>query len=65
VVAVLFAAGDQVPVIAGELVEEVGKVNVAPEQIGPGLVNVGVTFGFTVTVIDAVLAHCPAVGVNV
>jgi hypothetical protein len=65
VVAVLLAAGDQVPVIAGELVEVVGSVNVAPEQIGPGLVNVGVTFGFTVTAMVVVFAHCPAVGVNV
>ena len=27
--------------------------------------NVGVTFGFTVTESDAVTAHCPASGVNV
>jgi hypothetical protein len=27
--------------------------------------NVGVMFGFTVTVNVAVVAHCPAVGVNV
>ena len=27
--------------------------------------NIGVTFGFTVMVIEAVVAHCPAVGVNV
>jgi Flp pilus assembly pilin Flp len=39
--------------------------NVAPEQIGATTVNVGVTFGLTVIVKVVVLAHCPAVGVNV
>ena len=64
VVAVLFKAGDHVPVIP--LFDVVGKAdNVAPEQIGLTAVNVGVTFGFTVIVIVAVVAHCPAVGVNV
>ena len=40
---------------------------VPPEQIArvvPKL-NVGVTFGLTVTVNDALVAHCPASGVNV
>ena len=48
------------------LLEEVGNgVKVAPEQIGATAVNVGVTFGLTVIVNVAVVAHCPAVGVNV
>ena len=40
---------------------------VAPAQrdkLVPKL-NVGITFGFTVTVNDAGVAHCPAVGVKV
>ena len=57
-------AGDQVPVI--ELFEVVGNAaNVAPEQIAATCVNVGVTFGFTVIVIVAVVAQSPVVGVNV
>ena len=56
VVAVLSKAGDQVPVIP--LFDVVGNAaNVAPEQIAATCVNVGVTFGFTVIVIDAVVAH--------
>jgi len=48
------------------LVDVVGSAdNVAPEQIGDTCVNVGVTLGFTTMVIVAVVAHCPAVGVNV
>jgi len=63
-VAVLFNAGDQVPV--NPLVEVVGNaVSVAPEQIGATAVNVGVILGLTVIVNVAVVAHCPAVGVNV
>ena len=62
--AVLFKAGAHEPVMP--LVEVVGNAdNVAPEQIGATAVNVGVTFGFTVIVNVAVVAHCPAVGVNV
>jgi hypothetical protein len=64
VVAVLFIAGDHVPVIA--LVEVVGNAaKVAPEQIDATAVNVGVTFAFTVMVIVAVFAQSPAVGVKV
>jgi hypothetical protein len=64
VVAVLFNAGDQVPVMP--LLEVVGNADkVAPEQIGATAVNVGVTFGLTVIVKVAVVAHCPAVGVKV
>ena len=48
------------------LLEVVGKADkVAPEQIGATAVNVGVTFGLTVIVNVVVVAHCPAVGVNV
>jgi hypothetical protein len=55
-VAILFIAGDQVPVI--ELFEVVGNAaNVTPEQIGATGVKVGVTFGFTVIVIVVVVAH--------
>jgi len=64
VVAVLFSAGVQVPVMP--LLEVVGNaVSVAPEQIGATAVNVGVMFGLTVIVKVVVVAHCPAVGVNV
>jgi hypothetical protein len=64
VVAKLFNAGDQIPVMP--FVEVVGKaIIVAPEQIGATPVNAGVTIGFTVMVIVAVLAHNPAVGVKV
>ena len=63
-VAVLFNAGDQVPVIP--LLDVVGSgTNVPPEQIGATCVKVGVTLEFTVIVIVAVVAHCPAAGVNV
>jgi hypothetical protein len=66
VVAVLFNAGDQVPVIAVAFVEDAGnEANVAPEQIAATCVNVGVLFGFTTIVIVAVVAQVPAVGVNV
>ena len=34
------------------------------DKLEPKL-NVGVTMGFTVTPNDAVVAHCPAAGVNV
>ena len=60
----MFKAGAQVPVMP--LLEVVGRaVNVAPEQIGATAVKVGVIFGLTVIVNVAVVAHCPAVGVNV
>ena len=50
------------------LSEIVGKDGtLAPAQIASVLpkLKIGVTFGLTVTVSDAVVAHCPAVGVNV
>ena len=60
----LTVAGLQVPVIP--LFEVVGKTgDVAPEQIGAIASNVGVTVGLTVIAIVAVVAHCPAFGVNV
>jgi hypothetical protein len=61
---VLLIAGDHVPVIP--LFDVVGKaLIVAPEQNGPTEANVGVMFGVIVIVNVAVVAHCPAVGVNV
>src|ERR1044072_2819517 len=64
VVVVLSKAGAHVPVIP--LLEVVDKgVKVEPEQIGRTAVNVGATFALTVIVKDVVVAHCPAVGVNV
>ena len=63
VVVVLFTAGDHVPEIPFN--EEVGSVNGSPLQIGAICVNVGVTGWFTVTLIVAVVAHCPAVGEKV
>ena len=60
----LTVAGDQVPVIP--LVDVVGKIGATlPLQIGVIALNVGVTFGLTVTVTVVVVAHCPAVGVKV
>ena len=61
----MFNAGDQLPVIGVALVDDVGSGdNVAPEQIGATALNVGVMLGLTVMVIVAVVAHCPAAGVN-
>lgn len=57
-------AGDQVPLMP--LLEVVSKGGIeAPLQNGPGMANVGVTFGFMVIVRLVVVAHWPAVGVNV
>jgi len=48
------------------LVEVVGNGdNVAPEQMAATGLKVGVMFGVTVIVNVVVVAHCPAVGVNV
>jgi hypothetical protein len=56
VVAVLFKAGDQVPVMP--LLDVVGRaVSVVPEHIGATAVNTGVTFGLTVIVNVVVVAH--------
>ena len=64
-VAVLFNAGDQVPLIP--LFEVVGNAaNVAPEHIGAIVEKIGVVFElFTVLVKVVVVAHCPALGVKV
>ena len=48
--------------------EVVGRTGtVPPAQMEPEVpkLNVGVTIGFTVTVYVAVVAHCPAEGVNI
>jgi hypothetical protein len=64
-VAVLFNAGDQLPVIL-LLLDVVGKgVNGVPAHIGPTALNVGLIFGLTVTVYVVVVAHWPLSGVNV
>ena len=56
VVAVLFRAGDQVPVIP--LLDVVGNAgSEVPAHIGATAVNVGVTFGLTVIVNVVVVAH--------
>ena len=48
------------------LVEVVGNAdNTAPEQIAATGIKVGVIFGVTVIVKVVVVAHWPAVGVNV
>jgi hypothetical protein len=67
---VLLTAGDHepemaVPVRAELFVELLGNVKAVPLQIGPGLVNVGVTLFLTSTSIVAVLEHWLAFGVNV
>ena len=54
----------QVPVIP--LLDVVGNAaSTAPEQIAATGVNVGITFALTVIVSVVVVAHSPAVGVNV
>ena len=56
VVAVLFSAGDQTPVIP--LLDVVGNAaSEAPEHIGATAVNVGIVFEFTVIVNVVVVAH--------
>jgi hypothetical protein len=60
----LSKAGAHVPVIP--LFEVVGNgVKVAPEQIGPAAVNVGVMLELTTIVNVVVVAHCPGSGVNI
>jgi hypothetical protein len=63
VVAVLFIAGLQVPVML--FVEVVGNVKLPPLHIGAMGATSVVTEGVTVTVLVAAIAHCPVVGVNV
>ena len=63
-VAVLFKAGDQVPVIP--FVEVVGNADkVPPLQIAATAAKVGVIFKLTVIDNVAVVAHKPTVGVKV
>ena len=64
-VAVLFIAGDHVPVIP--FVEEVGKVNVPPTQMGAIGLNVGVggVTGCALIVTLAVFVQEPDVAVIV
>ncbi len=63
-VCVLLIAGDHVPVMP--FVELVGRAGiVAPLQYGPTAVNVGVRLGSISISSVVVVAHCPAVGVNV
>ena len=64
VVARLLRAGDQLP--AMPLLDVVGNAaNGVPEQIGFTAVNVGTVVLLTVMVIVVLVAHCPALGVNV
>ena len=59
----LTIAGFQVPVIPS--FEVSGRIGArAPVQIAVASVNVGVTFGLTVTERVTVVAHCPASGVK-
>ena len=60
----LLITGNQLPTIP--LVEVVGNAGIdAPLQNGPTAAKVGVTLGVIVIVSTAVVAHCPAFGVNV
>ena len=63
VVAKLFIAGDQLPVIP--LLEFDDKVNESPEHIGATWVNNEAILGFTTTLIVAIVAHWLANGVKV
>ena len=63
VVCVLSMAGDHVPGIPS--IELAGNESGSPAQIAEIGANVVVVGVFTVTVIVAVLAHCPALGVKV
>ena len=62
--AVLFKAGDHVPVIPFKEVVGSAAIAVPAQTAGTG-VNVGVVAGLTVIVSVVVVAHCPAAGVNV
>jgi hypothetical protein len=60
----LFNAGDHNPEYP--LLDVLGRgASVPPTQIGVTAVKVGVILGLTVMVKVVVVAHCPAVGVNV
>ena len=47
------------------LLEIVGRLKISSAQTGATCVKLGVRFGLTVTVIVAVVAHCPELGVKV
>ena len=60
----MFKEGAQLPVMP--LLEVVGSaVSVAPVHMGATASNAGVIFGSTMIVSVVVVAHVPAVGVNV
>ena len=60
----LTGEGAHTPVIP--LFEVVGKLGAgSPEQIGGGVVNVGIILEFIMTLSVVTAAHCPAVGVKV
>ena len=60
----MFIAGDHVPLIP--FVEIKGKSGIiSPAQYGPTGMNVGIRFVSIIIVRTVVVAHCPAVGVNV
>ena len=62
----MLLTGDGLQVPVTPLLDVVGSTGAAdPLHIGAGVVNVGTVCGVTVTVNDAVVAHTPAVGVNV
>ena len=67
VVAVLFRAGDQVPIIP--FVDVVGKAeSTPPEHIGATAVKSGIIVEFKIVIVNCtkvVEEHCPAVGVKV
>jgi hypothetical protein len=63
---VLIVAGLQEPVIAGVLLELAGNRGAVEfRHSGPIGANVGIICGSTVIIKVAVVAHWPAVGVNV
>ena len=63
-VAVLFIAGDHDPVMPFTEVD--GKADrKSPTQIGDTWLNCGITLGVTDTVIKAVVAHWPVLGLKV
>ena len=66
VVVLSTVAGDQLPLIGVASDEAVGNTGAGvPAQIGASAPNVGAGDGDTVCTIVVVVAHWPAVGVNV
>ena len=60
----MFNTGDQLPEIPLSDVVGNGEID-CPAQYDPTGEKLGVMFGFTVMVMDAVEAHCPTAGVKV